>query len=189
MKIWLFIRHANRRGSLDPPLLYAFTKKKRIAFEFKKVRNMEHFLMKEKDITNDEYHEICKKFTSLELRLTGLKTFNKVEGRSSVVYLPITKNEEEITIIKGDDLLENELIKKSYMDFSVIKSKYYNALDNIDYFDHHLKCSIDEDRYFYSGLYDMSNIIEKYDLIDSKYNTDQLAFFLYFFGETMKDEK
>lgn len=187
MKIWLFIRYANKKGKLDMPRLYAFTKKKRIANEFKKVRNMEHFLMKEKDITTDEYYDICKKFVSLELRLTGLKTFNKEERKTSIVYLPITKNEEEIAIIKGDDLLENELIRKSYMDFSMINSKYFNALDVIDYFDHHLQNTVFEDQYFYSGLYNMREITTKYNFIDSKYNIDQLAFFLYFFGETMKD--
>lgn len=191
MKVYMFIQMADRRGILDIPRLYAYTTDKNLYQRFMELRDMSLFIKKVCKMNSDEYNDLKKKYSSEILRNVALKTFDKDSFESSVCLLPMTGIEDEISIIKGEEMLNTEFRRKCKYEFSYISNKYLPALNTIGYFDFYISCgdpvmNYEESNMFFSGKRDLAMLLDRYQLRSILFDHDQLALFLYFFGWSMK---
>lgn len=119
------------KGSIygEPVRMYAWTSSKSALKEFKRVRNMDKFIVKSIKMDNDEYEKFKKAKWSTELRI------HVYSGMRNSVRLATTDLEEDLIMSAqewlSDDLIDMELDEDViYIIYDILKDKHKKSFVN-----------------------------------------------------------
>lgn len=186
MKIYLFyIKLKNLE-----PYLYAYTNNKEYYRKFKKERNEDIFIIREKDINKENYYDFAKKHSNINLKECMFETYidEGDEYKRDIVRLICTYNEES-SVILNFDMVSKEISKSTNRIAVAFNYEIKKALDDLYYFDF-LKQKVDREINMYNATYGASYEYLDYleDINESPigYNYDYLAIFIKMYGYTLK---
>lgn len=178
MVVYFIYKH----GLNFQPFLYALTDKKKLKDSFMKERKKSMFVVKEKELTKDEFINVCKHHGNYILDKRGFETkspFKKLSN-TSVIWLTAT-DYEEIDVIKKEDTVLLELSRFMDNEAKAFNSDILKALNKLHYFEiykfiNEVQC---HHSYFVSGVD---------TFIAEKYKIDMFSVFLYLYGDTLDME-
>lgn len=184
MKIWLYyIKLKNLT-----PSLYAFTNNKGYHKKFEKERNDELFVIKEKEVSKEDYYDFANKHSHLNLKPCLYETYIETDDgyKRNIVELICTYNEES-SVILNFEYINREIAKATSEVALRFNSKLMEALDDLYYYDF-LKQKLNGDTYWNMYEYNKTYIAELDGLSESPfdYNYDYLAIFIKMYGYTLK---
>jgi hypothetical protein len=189
------------------PSLYAYTNNNEYYKRFKKERNKDIFVIKEKDVNKDEFYDFAKKHKNLNLKECLFETYTDTgeEYKRSIVSLICTYNEES-SVVLNYEYINSEIAKSTSEIGLSFNKEIIDALNTIYYFDF-LKNKINDrlemneynigfissDSLAYSkvnsdidkDMYSMSFLDGIPDGKEKGYNYDYLAIFIRMYGYTM----
>lgn len=170
MKIYLIYKRTE--GLM--PFLYAYTHKKYLKELFEEERDMSLFSITKKDIEKDEYAKFKKEHSSLELGRRGFYTKSDDDSLSGkeVVYITATSSEEMDVYVKTDKVFL-ELGRFIVHEAEIMNDDIKEALMILYYFD--VMRFNSELEMLHFDPHPIQN-----------FNVDELAVFLYLFGNTLK---
>lgn len=154
MKVYIFYQtHKQDDEELDSIVnIYAVTDKKELAKKFRETRNMRLFKEVVHKCSKYEFAELMKKYGIFILLECKYKTQNHITG--GVLYLDVvaTRAEDEHVLIKGDRVFTE--LGRYTSDLFMLKDKYLNALDVLNYFNVYKAYGEDNmmNDYFYQGV-------------------------------------
>ena len=178
MTVYFIYKH----GESFEPFLYAITDKKKLKDSFVKERNKHMFVVKEKELTKDEFTIICSNHGKYILGRRGFETQSHSPNlqSKSVIYITTTF-QEEMDVIEKDDTIFLSLGK-----FTDECAKYFNkkllaALNTMYYFEiykfvNEVYCYHD---YFVRGVDTFTT---------ENYKIDMFGVFLYLYGDSLDKE-
>ena len=175
MTVTLFYKIGDAVGSYAEPVLYAYTNNKILAKTFKQTRKMDSFIIKEKDIDDDEFYQLCvRRPSNLLIKSTLLtKDFDSFNNCGTVT-MALTKIEEETAVFKSEFVYEQ--LYRSLTDYAfLLNDEIINALKILGYWDFYKYQSKSMDEQLY-----LSNL-ETFEMV----HVDQFEVFMFFFGDTM----
>ena len=159
----------------DMAILYAHTNNKEYAKEFKNIRDMNQFVLKEDKMTESEYDLFSIKHSKYRLIEGGFYTLDtKDYGRRETVNLVCTVLEEEKTCLTTIEKIFKENFVR-FVDYSWLNDNYIYLLDDILYTKFY---------HFYKN--------DKIELMLSPHIgiiCDELKVFLNYYGHTFKVDK
>lgn len=160
------------------PFLYAFTTKKYLRDSFKEERKKDIFVIKEKEISKQEYKNLLQHNKQYELGRRGYETKASSSSLSKKVqiYLTSTEYEEMDVFVKADHVF-TELGKYTDPYAKAFNSDVLRALHNLHYFEIMKFC--DADDYFLGGISEFS--FER----ASNVNIDSFSIFMKLYGSTL----
>jgi len=138
MKVYIFYRKYDT-GLV--PSIYAYTMDKNIFEEFKKVRNMDKFIINKIDMSEDEAEEFERKYRRYLLGYRYYETYDRsmIDGISNnlakrTVKIVSTEFEEEEVYSQFETMLALEFGKIT-LDVSVFNEEIKKALIDLGYYD------------------------------------------------------
>lgn len=116
-------------------VLYAITNNKDYAKRFKQDRNMEKFIYKvHKNITQEEYAEMCNEERSAVLEYHTLETIFNKHTRSNIVKKDVLMTYWEKQLLEEPSTLLDDERTWLYLPYPLIfKHKYYKMLEAFEY--------------------------------------------------------
>lgn len=184
MNVWLY--YIKLKGLT--PALYAYTNNKQYHKKFEKERNSEIFIVKEKEVSKQEFYNFSAKHTNLNLKSCLFETYTEDEDeyKRNIVELVCTYNEESSVILNFEYI--NKEVAKSTNEVSMSFNKeLMSALDKLYYYDF-LKQKMNAEDYTNMLEYNKTYLDGINDMSDTPfgYNYDYLAIFVKMYGYTLK---
>lgn len=175
------------------PYLYAYTNNKEYYKRFKNERNNKIFIIKEKDVSKEDYYDFAKKHKNLNLKECLFETYSETEDgyNREIVRLICTYNEES-SVILNFEYIAGEISKLTSDVALSFNEEIVKALNDLYYYDF-LKQKIqnlrvNEHNETYYGLLPNKTYYEELDNLDESpigYNYDYLAIFIKMYGYTL----
>ena len=176
MTVYFIYKH----GQDIHPFLYAITDKKKLKDSFVKERKKSLFVVKEKDMTKEQFLQLCSQHGKYLLGKRGFETQSPFPelSSSSVIWLTTTDYEEMDVFTKEDTVLVS--LGRYTDDIAcAFKKELLKALDLLHYFE--IYKFVNDRRYSY--------FVEGVDLFSSEnYRIDMFGVFLYLYGDTLDKE-
>jgi hypothetical protein len=174
MMVTLFYKIGDAESSYAEPVLYAYTNKKILAKTFRQTRKMEMFIIKEKEMNDEEFYQLCSRRSSqLLLKSTLLTKDFSCYNNCGTVSIVLTKHEEETAVFMSDKLYEQ--MYRSMTEYALLfNDEIMDALKLLGYYDFY--------KFNSSSLYYQQEMYDNFNRI----RTDQFEVFMLYFGDTIK---
>ena len=158
MTVTLFYKIGDAESSYAEPVLYAYTNKKILAKTFRQTRKMEMFIIKEKEMNDEEFYQLCSRRSSqLLLKSTLLTKDFSCYNNCGTVSIVLTKHEEETAVFMSDKLYEQ--MYRSMTEYALLfNDEIMDALKLLGYYDFYKFNS--SSLYYQQELYDNCNRIQ-----------------------------
>lgn len=171
----------------NPPTLYAYTEKLKLAEQFKLQRNMDRFIYKKIKLAKDEYRSFFKDYDKYQLRYCQFYTKPDIISKKIPVSVLCTWKEEESVIFNSDKLWKE--YSKYLFDAKCFKSEYIIALETLLFMKmykfYHKGSEAD---YFYDPYYTSYGPSKEFvmEVLNEQFEYDDLKIFLKFHQDTFK---
>lgn len=189
MKIFMFFFTDPNPNSKLKPFLYAFTNMEEYKKRFSEYRDMNKFMIVEREIEKSEYKDFCRVHPNQQLTLTKLFTKNDSERGYSHIEIVCTWDEEKNVVIGSDESVFRNA-QKVMFDPTILSRDLKICLYELGFFNIY--------QFLYNGMYIYEPLDDpEFDGVFSKDETeihkpknikiDQLSMFLELYGHTVKE--
>lgn len=183
MTVWIYLLKLNNLS----PSLYAFTNNKSYHKRFEKERNMNVFIKKEIEMTDEEYYTFSSRHGNLNLKICMFETYKETDaGYHREVVDIVCPYSEEYSVILNFDYINKEIGKSTSEVGLRFNEQVMSALNTLYYYDF-LKQKLhseeyqdvwDYNKYYFDGI---NNLSES----PFGFNYDYLAVFIKMYGYTL----
>ena len=184
MKVWLY--YIKLKGLT--PALYAYTNNKQYHNKFEKERNNEIFIVKEKEVTKQDFYNFSARHSNLNLKSCLFETYTEEEDgyKRNIVELVCTYNEES-SVILNFEYINKEVAKATSEVAMSFNNEVMSALNKLYYYDF-LKQKMYNEDYINMLEYNKTYLDGINNMSDTPfgYSYDYLNIFIKMYGYTLK---